>query len=130
MKLNPDCIRDILFSIEELSKPFGIISSQSLAETEYLKDKYSIDEIVYHLKQLNWSSFIVVPDRCTTLDGTFFVKDLSPLGHEFIANIRQDNNWNKVKEISKEVGSSTLSSIKTIAENVIASAINVSMGLH
>lgn len=129
MKLNPDCIRDILFSIEELSKPDTLIFSEQLSKTKYL-DKYTNDEILYHLQQLDWSGYIVTPDKHKTLDGTFIIKDLSPTGHEFISNISKDTNWNKVKSISKEVGSETLSSIKSIAEGVIATAINTTLGLH
>lgn len=51
MRLNPDCIRDILFSIEDISSYDSFISSSQLANTESLK-KYTEDEILYHLRQL------------------------------------------------------------------------------
>lgn len=129
MRLNPDCIRDLLFSIEEESTSCSIISSKNLSNTEKLK-KYSEEEILYHLQQLNWSGYIIAPNKCRCIDGTFLLQDLSPAGHEFISNIRKDNNWNKVKKISKDAGSEALSSLKTIAENVISTAITTSMGLH
>lgn len=129
MKLNPDCIRDILFAVEELSGPDSLITSGQLANTKFLKNKYSEDEILYHIKQLDWSGYIKTPKSNRTIDGIYFINDLSPIGHEFISSIRKDNNWNKVKSISKEVGSETLSSLKSIAEGVIASAIKVSLGL-
>lgn len=128
MKLNPDCIRDILFSIEELSGPSSLITSTQLSKTNFLS-KYSEDEILYHLKQLYLSEYIIAPEKHKWIDGTFLVYDLSPTGHELISNIRKDTNWNKIKSISKSVGSETLTSLKTIAEGVIASAIKVSMGL-
>ncbi len=129
MRLNPDCIRDLLFAIEELSDPNSIILSSQLANLDSLS-KYSNDEINYHLQQLNWSGYIVTPIKNKWIDGTFLVTDLSPLGHEFISDIRKDTNWNKVKSISKEVGTSTLNSLKTIAEEVISSAIKTSMGIN
>ena len=129
MKLNPDCIRDILFAVEELSGPDSLLTSEQLANTKFLKNKYSEDEILYHIKQLDWSRYIKTPKNNRTIDGIYFINDLSPIGHEFISSIRKDNNWNKVKSISKEVGSETLSSLKSIAEGVIASAIKVSLGL-
>lgn len=129
MKLNYDCIRDILFAIEDLSMPNSLISSNKLAETKFLSN-YSYDEILYHLQQLDWSGYIVTPSKHKTLDGIFYVNDLSPAGHEFISDIRKDTNWNKVKSISKEVGSETLSSIKSIAESVISAAIKTSLGLN
>ena len=48
MRLNPDCIRDLLFSIEEESTSCSIISSDDLSNTERLK-KYSEEDILYHL---------------------------------------------------------------------------------
>jgi len=129
MRLNPDCIRDILFAIEDLSMPSSLMTSTQLSKTKFL-NKYSDDEILYHLQQLDWSGYIITPNRHKTLDGMFFVNDLSPAGHEFISDIRKDTNWNKVKSISKEVGSETLTSIKSIAEGVISSAIKASLGLN
>ena len=129
MRLNPDCIRDILFAIEDLSKPNSLLTSTQLCTTKFLAN-YPNDEILYHLQQLDWSGYIVTPNKNKSLDGLFFVNDLSPTGHEFISDVRKDTNWNKVKTISKEVGSSTLTSLKTIAEDVIASAIKASLGIN
>lgn len=129
MKLNPDCVRDVLFAIEDLSGPDSFIASDELANTRFLQNKYSEDEIVYHIRQLDWAGYIKTPNKNRTIDGIYFVNDLSPLGHEFISDIRKDTNWNKVKSISKEVGTETLSSLKSIAEGVISTAIKTSIGL-
>lgn len=128
MKLNPDCIRDILFAIEEKSTVDSLITSDELSKTPFLS-KYSNDEILYHLNQLYLSDYIIAPKEHKWIEGTFIVCDLSPAGHEFISNIRKDTNWNKIKTIGNEVGTTTLSSLKTIAEGVIASAIKSSIGL-
>ena len=128
MKLNPDCIRDILFAIEGLSTSTSILTSDQLLETQFLS-KYTMNEVTYHLNQLYLSNYIIVPDKHKWIDGTFLVKDLSPAGHEFISDIRKDTNWNKVKTISKEVGTETLTSIKSIAESVISSTIKSYLGL-
>ena len=128
MRLNPDCIRDILLTLEDVTKPNSLIFSTNLYNDERLS-KYSVDEFTYHLQQLIWSGYIKVPNKYKSLDNEFIVNDLSPEGHAFISNIRENTNWNKVKKISKKVGSETLSSLRTIAENVIASAIKNSMGL-
>ena len=129
MRLNPDCIRDILFTIEEKSTFDSLITSGELTESTLLS-KYSEDEILYHLNQLYLSNYIICPRKHKWIEGTFLVCDLSPLGHEFISDVRKDTNWNKVKSIGKEVGTSTLTSLKTIAEEVITSAIKTSIGLN
>ena len=128
MKLNPDCIRNVLFAIEDLSTSTSILTSDQLLETRFLS-KYTMNEVIYHLNQLYLSNYIIVPDKHKWIDGTFLVKDLSPTGHEFISDIRKDTNWNKVKTISKEVGTETLTSIKSIAESIISSTIKSYLGL-
>ena len=129
MRLNPDCIRDLLLSIEEVSTVNSLVTSEQLSKSSFLT-KYSKNEILYHLNQLYLSNYIIVPKSHHQIDGTFLVCDLSPLGPEFLSNIRQDTNWNKVKSICKEIGSETLTSLRTIAENVITSSINSFLGLH
>lgn len=57
------------------------------------------------------------------MDGSCIIEDLSPSGHQFLADIRSDNNWNKTKSIAKSVGASSLTAIKEIATNVIAELI-------
>ena len=52
MRLNPDCIRDILLQLEEFDN-FSIRfnDENSLNELIYLK-KYSLKEVLYHINQL------------------------------------------------------------------------------
>ena len=57
------------------------------------------------------------------LGGTV-VNDLSAQGHLFLADIREENVWNKTKEISKQVGASSLDTVKQIAVNVISSLVS------
>lgn len=128
MRLNPDCIRDLLLSIEEVSTSNSLLTSDQLSNSSYIS-KYSQSEILYHLHQLELAGYIITPPK-QMFEDMFLVNDLSPLGHEFLSDIRQDTNWNKIKSISKEVGTETLSSIKTIAENVISTAISNIIGLN
>ena len=56
--------------------------------------------------------------------GMSSVYDLSAQGHLFLADIREENVWNKTKEISKQVGASSLDTVKQIAVNVISSLVS------
>ena len=40
-----------------------------------------------------------------------------------LANIRNDNNWNKTKNIAKQMGSFSLETLKDVASNVISDLI-------
>ena len=96
MKLNPDCIRGILLTVEEkcnFDTPWEY--DRDTFESEYLAE-FSHEEIVYHIKQASVSGLI---ENVHYYDGgaTVLIGDLTPLGHEFLANIRAKSLWNKVK---------------------------------
>lgn len=99
MKLNPNCIRDILITVEE--------NSDFSHQTEYKKEKpfhhlssYSHDEIIYHIRQCELSNLI---SDVHYYDGGKHtdILDLTPIGHEFLANIRNDCVWKEI--ISKGI---------------------------
>lgn len=60
---------------------------------------------------------------------SFWVADLSPSGHEFLANIQSDTLWNNVKNISSKVGSKSLNTMIQIASAVVTEIIKSQLGL-
>ena len=139
MKLNPDCIRDILFTVEAecgFGKSFwfnpNTSDSKVWDEFEFLKN-YSYDEVCYHLQQCDDTGYFSPRGRNKSLTlwlgGGFMVDDLSPKGHEFVNNIREDTNWKKTKEKAKSVGSFALNILESIAATVISTQINNMMGM-
>lgn len=118
MKLNPDCIRDILFTVEDTTS-FSSYMSVNPEECNYEKLKsYSSEEILYHIKQCELTGFLTKVSWY--LNAHCLIHDLSPSGHKFIADIRSDTNWNKTKEISKKIGSSSLDTLKQISIGVVS----------
>lgn len=102
MKLNPNCIRDILIAVEK--------HSDFHHKTEYKKEApfdslsaYSHEEIIYHIKQCEDSGLICDVHYYSGGIHTD-IQDLSPKGHEFLANIRNDSVWKKA--LSKGLGAS------------------------
>ena len=126
MKLNPDCIRDILISVEEVTTPNRGFSYSSDSELPAIK-KYDRETLYYHFHQADLSGLLF--DTSYDMSGNFFCTDLSPAGHSFLNNVRSDNNWNKTKEIAKGVGTNSLDALKTIATGVISGLINQHLGL-
>ena len=126
MKLNPDCIRDILLAVEDTSSYGKIISSFELYKSTSLSN-YSENEILYHVRQLAWSKMLEQTDFY--LDNSFSILDLSPQGHEFHNNIRSDDNWNKTKEFSAKIGSLAVSTLQSVASSIISISIQKYLGL-
>lgn len=95
MRLNLDCIRDILIAAEEVitfDKPF----SYERDDDSKLSSTYSHDEIIYHIRQAKDSGLITTSDFYDS--GEFvYITDLTPEGHEFLANIRTDTVWKSLK---------------------------------
>jgi len=124
MKLNLDCIRDILLCVEES------IGFMDLMQFDYGENKlnqlphlehYDEETIMYHIKQCSEAGLLSGVQFF--LDGSAIVMDLTPHGHEFLANIRSDTNWNKTKEIAQKAGSTSLSVITQIAAKVLSELI-------
>lgn len=126
LKLNPDCIRDLLLTVEDhtdMTHWIEIDFNREKGEDPDLGrlDKYSSDEQMYHVKQCELSGFFFKVDWF--LGGSCAISYLSPKGHEFLENIRADTNWNKVKQTAKNVGSESLSVLAQIAGQVIAAML-------
>lgn len=118
MRLNPDCVRDILMSIEEIStgKDYIIISSENYKAFDLL-EKYEYNIIEYHINQCELCGFFF--DFSQRLNEVYWIRDLTPKAHEFLANIRDNSIWNKAKSMTKQVGSSSLNVLVTIATEIV-----------
>lgn len=123
MKLNPDCIRDILFVVENNATYSNDVSEETIFKE--LDSKYPREEILYHVRQCEHSGLFL---KVVHYFGGFSIQDLSPYGHQFINDIRQDNNWNRTKDIAKNVGSFSLDVLKDISSQVISTLISNQLG--
>ena len=57
------------------------------------------------------------------------ISDLTPAGHKFLANSRQDTIWNNTKEIATKVGSKSLDALIQISSSVITELIKAHFGI-
>ncbi|MRN27021.1 DUF2513 domain-containing protein, partial [Romboutsia ilealis] len=73
MKLNPDCVRDVLLYVENNTdlKHFASISPLQMPDE---LSKYPADEVMYHIKQAELSALLDVPSWY--LDGGCLIKYL------------------------------------------------------
>lgn len=125
MRLNPDCIRDILLSLEQLIITGGMTFTFNDFEElrEYLHlEAYTADEIEYHLRQCDMNGMLV--GASFSLDGGFNIRDLSPHAHEFLANIRSKSTYNIVKDILLKAGVFSLKAVVDVAASVATKHIS------
>ena len=119
MKLNPDCVRDLLLEIEQSTDSNKMYTYSP--QDEYLK-KYDKNTVYYHFRQAALSELLYNPEF--DMSGDFYCVDLSPKGHQFLNDIRSENNWKKTKEIAANVGSFSLDALSNIATSVITNLIS------
>lgn len=127
MKLNPDCIREILFAIEEtttMHRAFYLDEDNCID----IFPKYNFDIVFYHIRQCDMYGYLYkasfsISNSCTIID-------LTPKAHEFINNIRKDDNWHKTKNIALKVGSFSLDTLSKIATGVISSLIKAQLDIN
>lgn len=127
MRMDLDCIRDILLQAEQ--KGFTVYrdsddfedeenSQETVSEFPFI-EKYDNKKLLYHINLADELGLI----KASLCIGCSSVLDLSAQGHLFLADIREENVWNKTKEISKQVGVSSLDAVMQIATNVVSSLI-------
>jgi hypothetical protein len=122
VKLNPDCIRDILITVE--NSEFG--SHMTLEKLCEKLPNYTRDEIHYCCIKLNEAGMLevlIVQMMRQTMPGIKTINDLTFEGHEFLADIKSDNAWNKTKSIAKNIGSFSIHALKDISVGVVSELI-------
>ena len=96
MKLNPECIRDLMLILEDITgiskvNPYRFreINCESLMWRNDLSNKYTENEVAYTLIQLAESGYIYMPFRIEyeTVLNLGNILYVTPKGHEFTAKI-------------------------------------------
>lgn len=119
VRLNPDCIRDILLTVEDVTgydKDFQYWNSSDF----HLLAKYSDDEVRYHLEYCGHTDLFI--RFRIQLAGSIKIEDLSPAGHEYLAKIRSDTAWAKIREAIKIAGAASIKAFIQIASDFISSS--------
>lgn len=126
MRLNPDCVRAILMSVENATDASHYFEYDKRGNTHELLTKYDHNEILYHMYQCNMAELIT---GFQPFDGgdSVIIGDLTPNGHEFMANIRNDSVWNKTQRVASKIGSGSLRSMVQIACAVVTEIIKAEL---
>lgn len=123
MKLNYDCVRDVMLYLER-NLNFG----SPIRDTN-INLNYDIEDIRYSLLKLHEINYL---DGSVSkyMDGEYSVitTDITFYGHKFIGEIQSDTIWDKTKSVSKDLGIQTINGITQIASSVISSLILSKLG--
>jgi len=121
MKLNTDCIRDVLLYLEEnLRIDNRIYAGITLTTLQEKLSNYSSDDVFYTVDNLRQAGFIDCQFGKIT-DGNFrhcSIYNITYQGHQFLESIRPETIWKKTKSVISTVGVHALSFIENVAHDV------------
>ena len=139
MKLDPECIRDLMLFCEEHTyikaeevgdftcASYHVLYVDSMRHVPPL-NKYNTGALIYHIIQLSESGYLttdfhfdpITNFRHNNLPSVYYV---TPKGHEFIAAIEGKTQWEKTLKILRLFGSVSLTVIETISKGIASAAI-------
>ena len=120
MKLNQDCIRDLLLYLEENLKINDYLSISNIA----LKN-YSSEELLYTADKLCEAGYLKCSRKVyDNTDLMIFVSSITYTGHQFLDNIRDDKVFAKTKSVLSSFKSVSIEIISETASKVVTNLIN------
>lgn len=114
MRLNYDCIRDILLYIEDNTD-----YEKECVSSDELLDNLSYDKntLFYHIDMISQAE--LVDDVCYADNEPQIISRLSWEGHQYLDNIRDDGIWKTVKEKASSIGSTSLKLLIPLSESIV-----------
>lgn len=126
MKLNSDCIRDILLLMEKADYE-EVVYADTLFNSLQNYDKNTISYSVKKMVEAGLiTAAIVNGDDRSEIE---FLDDITYYGHEFLNNVRSDTIWKNVKEIGTKIEVNSINALTQIATGVISALINHQLGI-
>ena len=120
MKLDISCVRSILLTVEKyekFSEPV-LFDNFELAYYDDFLSSYTPDTILYHVQYCIKSKLLSNMTCSTSLYQYKFECCMEPFGHDFLANVRTEENWTKTKKVLSKLGDASLKVISATAEGI------------
>ncbi len=131
MKLNPDCIRDVLLYLEENlsynherqdSIEHASITMRKISEDLHNQKGYEIDDVNYSIEKLLEIKYIIPETQLRGHNNSILycpISDISYNGHMFLSTIRPKSIWEATKDKAKQIGGMSIQSLSMISSAIM-----------
>ncbi len=117
MRLNHDCVRDVMLYLEENLTPNIAIDTSEIELPEY-----DVDTLRYTCKKLSEAGYI---KSSSNILGNYLIEDITYNGHLFLDNIRDSKIWSETKSKISKLASVSLPIIQQVASQIISSKLGI-----
>lgn len=131
MKLDHECVRDVLLAIEKLQVFFvndaKEIEKNSLVPNDLYQElpQYTKEDIFYSAYNLDQAGFISMSIRWIDSAAVYWVINyMTYTGHEFLNSIRDESRWNGIKKALPAIRNYSLEAISAVASGMTSAAIS------
>lgn len=128
MKLNSECVRDVLLSIEKIARldnSYNMVHIPIKTIFADLSAGYRPNEVFYTIRKLNEGGYVEILNESKLPQfvdiSEYYVIDITYKGHQYLNSVRDNNIWSKIKPV---VGNMALGIIQATAEKFILSSLN------
>jgi len=122
MKLNQDCVRRLLLTLEEINTPVRRTSISEIQKTESMKE-YSYEDIFYTIQTLDSAHYIDAEFSRSPGGYSAYVISITWDGHEFLNTIRDEKVWKETKRAVNSFSSVSLEILSKTATTLITKLI-------
>lgn len=119
MKLDQDCVRDLLLKMEE---HLTMNEQEHLSDfhQQYLSDTYTFEQVLYTAARLYEARFI--KGHPIEFDAGLYdivLETITYEGHQMLDNIRDPEVWQDTKNVTAKVAGASLSVLTEVAKTMV-----------
>lgn len=127
MKLNIECVRDLLLYFENTLEFQTELSIKNVLD--HFSNDYEEDVIQYTCSKLEEGNLIkLISTKAGGKNIILAISDITFDGHQFIENIRNKKIWKPINSISEEIGVASIQGLTQIAAGVVTQIISKHLG--
>lgn len=121
MKLNTECLRDLLLYLEE-----NLSATNPVIVNNLTLNNYSQEDLIYTADKLREAGFLNCTKKSFDNMPFIMIHSITYQGHQFLDSIRDKNIWTETKAKASKIASVSLPILQEVASTIIKVKLGLS----